>query len=236
MDSMTDTQPAPRPSYPMRYVFPSEITDLATAQGLPTETLIRALNMRWLVDGREHAWPAGTGCGMTLAQLLEHEDQRIEAIDLHLAYAVQRRRGLPDNAVPLMKIPAPVAETRQARNRASYRIGVITDMLPKIPVLNDAVGDTLRGWLTDRMAELGLTVEQADAMTGRQFPITTESLAAEWNPDPKPSPDDTCAECYHARDDHDAQAATCEAEVYSPGGQTKPCDCDTFTETEVTRR
>ena len=60
MDSMTDTQPAPRPSYPMRYVFPSEITDLATAQGLPTETLIRALNMRWLVDGRGTCWPAGT--------------------------------------------------------------------------------------------------------------------------------------------------------------------------------
>lgn len=52
MGSMTDTTRAPRPTHPMSYVFPPEITDLDTAHGLPAETLIRALNMRWLVDGR----------------------------------------------------------------------------------------------------------------------------------------------------------------------------------------
>ena len=248
MVTMTDSPLPPRPTYPMRYVFPAEITDLDTAHGLPTETLIRALNMRRLVDGRGNCWSAGSGSGMTLKRLLDHgalvvewlppipEEKRIDAIDRHLGYAVQRRRHLPDNAVALMKIPAPVAETRQARNRASYRISVITDLLPKIPALNDALGDTLRAWLTDRMAELGLTVEQAQAMTAHQFPMTLESLAAEWNPVPEPSPDDTCAECYHSRDDHDTQAATCEAERYTPGGKTKQCDCDTFTEVEVTRR
>jgi hypothetical protein len=167
----------------MRYVFPAEITDLDTAHGLPTETLIRSLNMRWLIDGRATCWPAGSGSGMTLADLLEHgplivewlppieEKDRAEALDRHLGYAVARRRHLPENLVPLLEIPEPVAATRNAHNRVSYRIGVIEELVPKVPALRDAVGTTLSAWLTDRLAELDLTVEQATEMTALQFPL-----------------------------------------------------------------
>ncbi|GAA1747291.1 hypothetical protein [Kocuria aegyptia] len=245
---MTDTPRPPRPIYPMRYVFPSEITDLATAHGLPTETLIRALNMRWLVDGRGTCWPAGSGSGsgMTLESLLDHgslvvewlppieEDQRISVIDRHLSDAVDRRRGLPENTIGLLKIPAPVAESCQPRNRASYRIGAVIKVVPDISKLNAAVGETLRTWLTARLAELDLTVDQEKEMTAHQFPMTKESLAAEKDPDPQPRPDDTCADCYHDRDDHDSFDASCAAETSSYYGAMSPCECDAFTETKRT--
>lgn len=248
MVTMTDTPAPPRPTHPMRYVFPAEITDLETANGLPTETLIRALNMCWLVDGRATCWPAGSGSGMTLADLLEHgplivewlppieEAERIRVIDLHLSNAVHRRRHLPDNVVPMLQIPSIVAENRQPRARAHYRIGVVTKLAQKIPVLRDTVGETLSTWLGDRLAELDLTVEQAEEMTAHQFPMTRESLAAEKDPNPPPSPDDSCAACRHPREEHQTHDGSCSGIDHSYYGTDSPCECEAFAEsTEAAR-
>lgn len=249
MVPMTTAPTSPGPTHPMHYVFPETVTDLEKAHGLPAETLIRALNMCWLVDGRGNCWSAGSGSGsgsgMMLKRLLDHgpivvewlppipEDQRLQTLDGHLSYAVHRRRGLEEKVLGLLSIPAPVAETRQPRNRASYRIAVIQKVVPGAPELDAAVGETLRTWLAERLAELNLTVEQAEEMTACTFSMTTASLAADRDPDPQPSPDDVCAECGHDRDDRDSFDASCAAETSSYYGQISPCACDTFTETAV---
>ena len=179
MGPMTTTQRPPLPPHPMRYVFPAKIYDADTAAGLPAETVITALNMRWLVDGRGTCWPAGSGSGMRFAELLEHgpivvelppviaPGTEVETIDRHLGYAVLRRRHIDENTVALLEIPEPVAATRKPENRVRYRLGIIKNVPPTLPPLRT----DLSAWLTARLAELNLTVEQAREMTARQFPM-----------------------------------------------------------------